>query len=107
VLDALATDGLQDDARFAESYVHSRGGRGYGPRRIATELRARGLDATVIERALAVCDWVAQARAAQHKKFGSAPANRAERARQARFLDYRGFDAAQIRQALSTDDEDF
>jgi len=106
-LDALATDGLQDDARFAESYVRARGARGYGPRRIAAELRERGLVAAVIERALAECDWAAQARAAQRKKFGSAPSTPAERARQIRFLDYRGFDAAHIRQALSTDDEDF
>ena len=48
------------------------------------------------------------ARAARRKKFRAPPADAAARAKQSRFLEYRGFDAAQIRHALTqaANDED-
>jgi len=47
------------------------------------------------------------ARAVRRKRFGAAPpSDFRERARQARFLEYRGFDGDQIRAALGRDDRD-
>jgi regulatory protein len=90
--------------------VRVRADRGYGPRRIARELAQRGLPAAAAARALAASgnDWAALARAAADKKFGQAPASLAERARQTRYLEYRGFAPEQIRHALgsSAHDED-
>ena len=110
-LDALLAEGLQDDFRYAESYVRSRANRGYGPRRIAQELKQRGVADAVSKTAVrdAQIDWFELAANTQQKKFRKGPESFKERAQQSRFLEYRGFDAEQIRHALetSTDDEDF
>ena len=51
-------------------------------------------------------DWVAVARETRRKRFGAAgPADFHERARQARFLQYRGFTSEQIRAALGPGDD--
>lgn len=109
MLRSLTDAGLQDDSRFAEAYVRYRRDRGYGPRRIAEELRQRGIDDALKERALAVADddWLDCAVQVYSKKFRDAPGNYAERTKQMRFLQYRGFDNAQINYALehSFDDE--
>jgi regulatory protein len=49
-------------------------------------------------------DWLETIRAVRRKRFGpDLPREYAERARQARFLQYRGFDSEQIRSALELD----
>lgn len=102
VLDDLARERLQSDERFAESFVRSRVVRGQGPQAIATELRVRGVDKELLESVLTQGpDWYAQAAEVRHKRFGPAlPEDARERARQARFLQYRGFTAAQVGHAL-------
>jgi regulatory protein len=74
------------------------------------DLREKGVDGEAIDQAFenAETDWVAAAREARRRKFGAAlPADIRERARQARFLRYRGFSPDQIRAALGAiDDED-
>jgi regulatory protein len=72
------------------------------------ELRERGVAETDIEEALATAgeDWAAVAREARRKRFGAAgPADFRERARQGRFLQYRGFSSEQIRAALGPGDD--
>ena len=106
-VDQLAADGLQDDARFAEGFVQARANRGKGPVTIRSELAQRGLDAGVVNDALAASgvDWSALAREVRLKKFGAdAPGTWKEKARQMRFLQYRGFDSEQIRAAVGDDD---
>lgn len=109
-LDDLSAAGLQDDRRYADSYVTSRAGRGCGPRRIARELEQRGLAPAAVAQALAAagCDWNALAGAALRKKFRAPATTAIERARQTRFMEYRGFTPEQIRHALgsSAHDED-
>lgn len=102
---------MQCDDRFASAYVSYRGRRGYGPRRVAQELKQRGVSEDAIRQALSECehDWFEQACTVRLKKYRAAPLSFAERARQTRFLEYRGFDNEQIRHALGnpTDDENF
>ena len=108
VLEELTGENLQNDLRFAESFVRSRTQRGQGPLRIAAELRQRGVDESLLSAVLDPDDisWVNSARAAQEKRFGAAPAeDRQERARRMRFLERRGFSATQIRRALSAEVE--
>ena len=103
VVAALAAEGLQNDRRFAESFVGARQGRGSGPLRIRQALKERGLDSALVDEVLGSVDtdWFAQACAVRRKKFGSGrPADFAEKARQMRFLQYRGFDMDQIQHAL-------
>lgn len=100
---ALEDERLVDDARYAEAAVASRIGRGQGPLRIALELRRLGVDAALIEAALAshAADWPEFAVALRRRRFGAGlPKVAADRLRQARFLLYRGFTHAQVRAAL-------
>ncbi len=110
VVAELAAEGLQSDSRFAEAYVRQRRERGYGPLRIRQELQQRGIADALIAASMAGCegDWPELARQARRKRFGAQPpASLHERARQTRFLQYRGFSGADIRRALDhelTDD---
>jgi regulatory protein len=107
VLDELTSERLIDDARYAQNFIAYHAARGQGPVRIAAELRRHGLADGVIEAALtAGPDWHALARRARAAKFGpSAPGGWAERARQGRFLQYRGFSSDHIRSATGADPE--
>jgi regulatory protein len=102
VASSLAADGLASDRRFAEAYARSRAERGWGPLAIDRDLRQRGLAAEVIEEALApfAGEWPERAQSARAKRFGSLPRDPAERAKQARFLEYRGFPSDLVRAAL-------
>ena len=109
VVAALAREGLVSDDRFAEALLDVRKARGYGPLRIRHELEQRGVSAELIDHWLDPADsgWIEQIRRIREKKFGrQQPSDFAERARQARFLQQRGYTYDQIRRALSTDDAD-
>jgi regulatory protein len=103
VLDRLVAERLLSDSRYVEEAVRRHAARGHGPVRIRAELRQRGVDGGLIDTALdeAGLDWAAAAREARRRKFGAAaPSSPRERAKQARFLQYRGFSHEQIRAAL-------
>ncbi len=109
MLDDLAQRRLQSDARYAEHYVAQRAARGYGPTRIRAELRERGIGDEVIADWLDERDPVWKERLAEvaRKRFGAAgPADFQDRARRARFLEYRGFGAGLIRRVLFGDGEE-
>jgi regulatory protein len=103
VLDALVAERLLSDERFAESFLRARAERGQGPYRIARALGERGVDPAIVDEALAATDtdWDELARRVRTKRFGRAlPDDYPGRARQMRFLHYRGFTESQIRAAL-------
>jgi regulatory protein len=106
-LEELAGERLIDDERYAQNFIAYHAARGQGPVRIAAELRRHGLADGLIEAALAAGgDWHALARRARAAKFGpAAPAGWAEKARQSRFLQYRGFSSDHIRTAVGADPE--
>ncbi|RUR39385.1 regulatory protein RecX [Vreelandella populi] len=106
-LDTLEEQGLQSDARFAESFVRSRIIRGQGVIRIKGELRQRGVNQETLNEALAHVeesegvDWFELAKETLARRFSSPGENPKERAKRERFLASRGFDFEQIRYALS------
>ena len=103
VVDQLAAEGLQNDARFAESFINSRVDRGSGPVKIRHELDQRGVSSELIDTCLLdlAADWSALARSVRQKRFGSEqPVDYKEKARQARFLQQRGFTAEQAMGAM-------
>lgn len=108
VIAGLVAKKLVSDARFTGNFVHHHARRGQGPIRIRAELRQQGIDDAAIAQSLAQAevDWTELAVSVRRRKFGSAPPRSLpERAKQARFLQYRGFDSDQIRAALNSDAE--
>ena len=102
----LTQDGLQSDQRFAESFVQSRIHQGKGPVRIRLDLGQRGVSEGVVEAAIneSDADWRALARVAKNKKFGQRPAvDFTAKAKQMRFLQYRGFEQEHIQVAVDGD----
>ena len=94
---------LQSDERFAESYINMRKGRGFGPIRIAIELKERGVDEHVYLPYLNTndTDWEAILRALHLKKYdGEMPEDQRTRAKQVRFLQYRGFALDKVLEVL-------
>jgi regulatory protein len=108
VVEGLAAERLLSEARFVGQFIRQHAGRGHGPVRIRAELRERGVPEAEIEAGLDASgeDWAAVARDARRRRFGvSPPGDYPERARQARFLQYRGFSADHIRAALGPGDD--
>ncbi len=107
-VEGLVRDGLQSDARFVEAMMTSRINQGKGPLKIRADLKGRGIPDAAIELGFEELehDWIEAARAVRLRKFGAAePETYAEKARQMRFLQSRGFDSDHIRQAVSAFDE--
>ena len=105
---AFVEQRIIDDARYAERYVGYHAARGRGPARLRRELAGLGIEESLIQVTLeAGPDWAALARELCARKFGSRPSTAwAEKARRARFLQYRGFSTDHIRSALGADDLD-
>lgn len=99
----LRQSGWLDDARFAEAFIRARSDRGYGPARIRAELKERGIDDDLISSYLDVHDpsWTRRLRNVWNKRFAAKrPGSYAEKARQMRFLQSRGFTVEQIRSVI-------
>jgi regulatory protein len=109
VVRQLEAERLLSDDRFMESLIRARRNRGYGPLRIQKELQEKGVAPEAIAGWLDATnrDWIDDIRRVQRKKFGARlPKNYTERARQARFLQYRGFTYDQIQQLLDPRGQD-
>tara|TARA_B100000686_G_scaffold282636_1_gene305160 strand:+ start:5512 stop:5955 length:444 start_codon:yes stop_codon:yes gene_type:complete len=106
MLDSLERCGFLSAKRMVEQVVHIRRNR-FGSRRIIYELQQKGIDEELI---LAVLPRLNKtelkvARIVWQKKFGIAPANATERAKQIRFLIGRGFATEIIMQVLDSQNE--
>lgn len=109
VLSQLQQADLQSDERFSESYVRSRINRGYGKTRIRMELQERGVADELIKDSLqqAEVDWFALAAEVRSKRFGEQdPEDFKSRAKQQRFLQYRGFSHDEITESFNLTDNE-
>ncbi|NVJ66024.1 MAG: regulatory protein RecX [Gammaproteobacteria bacterium] len=109
-LDRLTERGLQSDQRFAESYVRMRSGNGYGQRRISQELQQKGIAESKISQIYEemALDWYQIALEIWQKKYNQLPGNDLKlKAKQSRFLQYRGFDFDIINWIFSRKPEDY
>jgi regulatory protein len=106
-LDELQAKGFIDEQRVIESLVHRRAPR-LGASRVRQELQAKGLPAEAVAQAVAELrgSETDRAREVWRKKFGQAPADATERARQMRFLAARGFGGEAIRRVVAGADDD-
>jgi len=105
-LDALLQDiikrGWVSDERFAELVVNAKQSR-FGSRKLAHELREKGVAENLVVQATHAVDDLENAKAVWQRKYGKSPANRNEWAKQARFLQSRGFGFDTIKKVLSND----
>jgi regulatory protein len=98
-VDRLSDEGLQSDERFVEAFVHYRQNSGKGPLRIIQELKQKGVSGALIEAYVDPRDdvWFDMAKSTLLKKFGAVKATSAnEKAKRARFLQYRGFSSEMV-----------
>jgi len=99
---SLQQDGLQSDERFALSFVRTWVSKGRGEVRIRMDLQHHEIDSIWIEEAMTATpiDWLEQAKRVWEQKFNHAPETLAERAKQMRFLQQRGFSSDLIFQVV-------
>lgn len=92
VLDELIARGWLSDERAATQLLHAKRDR-FGVQRIAHELRQKGIAENLISEAMPQLkeSELEVAREVWRKKFGVVPQDAKEKARQARFLQSRGF----------------
>ena len=90
VLDKLEKNKILDDERFAEMFLQSRAKKGFGPKKIEMELRARKVHAEFITIALEEYEtWDENAAKELKKKFkGIAPHDYQSKMKQKQFLQW-------------------
>ena len=101
VLDRLERDKLLSDERYAGTVTRTRAER-FGDARIRFDLKSSGVKPETAERAVAELQGteLERARSVWSRRFGNLPTSPHERARQARFLQSRGFSVETIRKVL-------
>jgi regulatory protein len=102
LVDELATENYQSDQRVAEMLLSSQKRKGKGPNRIKLALKNKKIDTELIQEELKETDWNEQAYQLKVKKFGKTVERDPKlKAKQIRFLQYRGFDLDAIFKAIS------
>ena len=100
ILEALAQKNQLSEERYAEARARQLA-RKYGAAKIRQDLKAKGVDAQVIDR-VSPEDDLERASAILKRKYREPATTREERARRARFLQSRGFSSDIIRSLLSS-----
>lgn len=101
VLQEMSVNGWQDDVRYAESYARQRINKGYGPLKIAYELRSKGIDDFDLDHFAyeLVGGWQTSLLNLYRSKFDNEQnLTRHEWLKRCRFLQQRGFSPGLIRQ---------
>lgn len=108
LVDELATENYQSDQRVAEMMLSSQKRKGKGPNRIKLALKSKKIDSSLIQEELKETDWNEQAYQLKVKKFGLTVEKEAKlKAKQIRFLMYRGFEMDAIIKAITRKENDF
>ncbi len=107
LLDKLEAAKLLSEERFSESLVNRRAAR-FGNQRILAELQSHHLNEGLLSEVKAGLEQDESVRAKEvwRKRFGRAPVDAAERAKQMRFLMQRGFSHRAIQAALRNAEEE-
>ncbi len=102
VLGKLITERLLCDERFTDCYIRSKSNRGIGPQRLRQALREHHIDDDIIGQYLAEYPWQELAAKARKRRFGpEIPQEYTDKAKQMRFLQYRGFSLDQINRVMN------
>lgn len=98
-LQKVEQHGYLNEQRFTENYIAYRRSRGFGPKKIALELKERGIAAALIAEQIDIADnaWFIQAKLVWQKHFkNKQPVDFKARIQQMRFLHARGYTQEQI-----------
>lgn len=107
IVEEFKSQHYQSDQRMADMIVRANVRKGRGPARVKQTLRERHVAPELAQDNLEETDWLALARALREKKFGAAlPTEAKEKARQLRFLQYRGFDGQTCSKAVMNSVQD-
>lgn len=107
LVEELAQQNYQSDQRVAELTLASQIRKGKGLQRIKQALKVKQLDAELITEELQEVDWLDQAYQLKVKKFGEEVATDPKiKAKQVRFLQYRGFDMGVIMKVIARTSEE-
>ena len=94
VIDRLVAKNLVNNARFADAYVNARKRKGFGPKKIFFELKQRGIQENISDKALFndSNDWQTLAINVFSKKFtNGVSSDLKEKSKQQNFMIGRGF----------------
>ncbi|MEQ1066372.1 regulatory protein RecX [Acinetobacter sp. XH1741] len=101
LVEELSEQNYQSDQRVAEQMLASQIRKGKGPKRIKQALKTKQLESDLIAEELHEIDWAEQAYQLKVKKFGEDVEKDPKlKAKQIRFLQYRGFDLDVIMKAI-------
>ena len=107
LVDELSRENYQSDQRVAEMVVRSQIRKGKGPNRIKLALRAKSIDKELAQNDMNEIDWYDEAYQLKVKKYGVDVSKDTKiKAKQIRFLQYRGFEMDAIMKAISRKNRD-
>ncbi|MFC6052124.1 RecX family transcriptional regulator [Acinetobacter sp. Ac_877] len=108
LVDELSKENYQSDQRVAEIMLSSQKRKGKGPNQIKMKLKNKKIDSALIAEELKETDWVQQAYELKVKKYGTEVSKEPKiKAKQIRFLMYRGFEMDAIIKAITRKPNDF
>jgi regulatory protein len=101
LVDELSRENYQSDQRVAEIMLSSQMRKGKGPNQIKMKLKNKKVDHQLIQDELKETNWAQQAYELKVKKYGTDVATDQKlKAKQIRFLMYRGFEMDAIMKAI-------
>lgn len=107
LVNELSRENYQSDQRVAEMTLSSQKRKGKGPARIKMALKNKKIDSSLIAEELKETDWHEEAYMLKVKKYGlDVSKDQKLKAKQIRFLMYRGFDMDAIMKAINRKPED-
>lgn len=107
LVNELSEQNYQSDQRVADIVLSSQKRKGKGPQRIRLALKNKKINSDLIQEELKAIDWVEQAYQLKIKKFGNTVEKDPKlKAKQIRFLQYRGFDMEVIMKVINKKEDD-
>lgn len=107
LVNELSEQNYQSDQRVADIVLSSQKRKGKGPQRIKLALKNKKINSELIQEELKAIDWVEQAYQLKIKKFGNTVEKDPKlKAKQIRFLQYRGFDMDVIMKAINKKEDE-
>lgn len=107
LIEQLIDMNYQSDERFAKQILRSQMTQGQGPARIKLKLKQKSVNVDFIQEELEENDWLIQAYQLKVRKFGTdIEHDQKKKAKQIRFLQYRGYSLDIIFKVIAAESEE-